>query len=173
MGWFGFACVLGAVVSFGPATLYPGWAALLPTAGGVALIASGSWGEHRGGVASLLARRPVRAIGRLSYSLYLWHWPVLVLAEARLGSLSWTSRVLLSLAAVVPAYLTMRLIENPVRLSATVSSRPFRGLSLGLTALVVPVTAALLVGSSALDTMDAEVQAARAQLAALVSNATG
>jgi peptidoglycan/LPS O-acetylase OafA/YrhL len=163
LGWLGLACIVGAVVSFGPATLYPGWAALLPTAGGVALIASGSWGEHRGGVASLLTLRPVRALGRLSYSLYLWHWPVLVLAEARLGGLSWTSRVLLSLAAVVPAFLTMRLVEDPVRLSSTVSSRPFRGLSLGLTALVVPVTAALLVGSSALDTMDAEVQAAAAR----------
>ena len=163
LGWLGLACVLVAVCSFGTATLYPGWAAVLPTVGAVALIASGSWGQHRGGVGSLLAQRPVRAVGRLSYSLYLWHWPVLVLAEARLGTLTWPTRVLLTVASVVPAYLTMRLVEDPVRRSATVTSRPFRGLALGLTALVVPVTAALVVGSSALDSMDADAQAAAAR----------
>ena len=163
VGWLGLACVLASVVSYGAATLYPGWAALLPTAGAVALIASGCWGgDDRRGVPWLLARRSVRAIGRLSYSLYLWHWPVLVLAEARLGSLPWKTRALLTLLCVVPAYLTMRCVEDPVRRSVVVTSQPFRGLSLGVTALVLPAIAALLVGSSALTSMDADVQAATA-----------
>ena len=88
-----------------------------------------------------------------------------------MGALSWPSRVGFTLLSAMPAYLTMRWVENPVRRSAAVSSRPFRGLSLGLTALVVPVTVALLVGSSALDTMDADVRASAARAERLRADA--
>ncbi len=141
VGWAGLAAIGYATAAFSVHTPYPGTAALVPTLGAAAVIASGR--VHALGAA------PVRAIGRLSYAWYLWHWPVLVLVEARVGPLDWPLKAALVVASVVPAALTMRLVERPLRLSPTLSVRPRRGLALGATAILVPVAAALLMGSSA------------------------
>ncbi len=59
-------------------TQYQGTAALLPVTGAMAVIAAGC-ARPRWGPDLLLARRPMQEGGRLSYSLYLWHWPVLII----------------------------------------------------------------------------------------------
>ncbi|WP_283133838.1 SGNH hydrolase domain-containing protein [Rhizohabitans arisaemae] len=100
-----------------------------------------------------LRTRPMRAIGRLSFAWYLWHWPVVVLLEAGLGPLSWPVKAVATVAAALPAYLTLRLVERPLRFSAVLSLRPSRGLSAGFSAVVVPVVAALLLGSAAVRVM--------------------
>ncbi|MDT0478105.1 SGNH hydrolase domain-containing protein, partial [Streptomyces sp. DSM 41014] len=105
------------------------------------------------GVGRLLAGRGPRAVGRLSYNLYLWHWPVIVLAEARLGTLGWPAKTALTLAAVLPALATMRWVEQPLRRSRTVSELPRRGLSVGISAIVLPVVLALVVGTATLHMM--------------------
>lgn len=103
------------------------------------------------GIGRLLAGRGPRAVGRLSYNLYLWHWPVLVLAEARFGAQDWPVKAALTLAAALPAYATMRWVEQPLRRSRTVSELPRRGLSVGITAVVLPVVLALVVGTTTLN----------------------
>ena len=65
-----------ATVMLDNAVAYPGTAVLLPTLGTAALIAAG-WGAQ-----GWLASRGMVAIGQLSYSWYLWHWPLLALARA-------------------------------------------------------------------------------------------
>ncbi|MFI6817855.1 acyltransferase family protein [Nonomuraea sp. NPDC050328] len=119
---------------------YPGPEALAPTLGTAALLL------FRSPVSALLGTAPLRAMGRLSFAWYLWHWPVLVLAEAALGEQPWAVRLALVLASAAPAWLTMRLVENPVRFSPVVTERPRRGLAVGVAAITVPVMATLLLG---------------------------
>ncbi|MFD9369399.1 SGNH hydrolase domain-containing protein [Streptomyces sp. NPDC060020] len=155
-GWAGAAAIGWCVVSYDAATPYPGYAALVPTLATAAVILAAipgrgernAPGVHE--VGRLLAGRVPRAVGRLSYNLYLWHWPVLVLAEARTGPLGWPAKTALTLAAVLPALATLRWVEQPLRRSRTVSELPRRGLSVGVTAIVLPVVLALVVGTTTL-----------------------
>jgi peptidoglycan/LPS O-acetylase OafA/YrhL len=110
----GLALLAGGLLTIGEATPFPGWAALLPVAATIALIAAE---PTSGRLGALLAARPLQAVGRLSYSWYLWHWPVVVLGIDWLQRDTVAVRVALSLAALVPAELTRRLVENPIRFS--------------------------------------------------------
>ena len=78
LGWSGLCGIGWAVAADSAHTQYPGTAALLPVAGAMAVIAAGC-AHPRRGPDLLLARRPMQETGRLSYSLYLWHWPVLII----------------------------------------------------------------------------------------------
>ncbi|KOU74534.1 acyltransferase [Streptomyces sp. XY66] len=155
-GWAGAAAIGWCVVAYDAATPYPGRAALVPTLGTVAVILAAAPGRGErhapgaGDVGRLLAGRAPRAVGRLSYNLYLWHWPVLVLAEARWGPLGWPARTALTLAAALPALATMRWVERPLRRSRTVCELPRRGLSVGVSAIVLPVVLALVMGTTTL-----------------------
>jgi hypothetical protein len=84
------------------------------------------------------------------YPWYLWHWPVLVFATAHYGNLSWPVQAACVLASAAPAYLTLVFIERPLRRSTIVTELPRRGLSVGAAAVVLALTAGLLVGSLAL-----------------------
>src|SRR5690606_5792301 len=79
LGWAGLAAIVASGVWFTSATMWPGYAATLPTLGTAAVIAGGFAGQ-RGGPGLLIDNRPMRWIGGLSYSLYLWHWPLIVVA---------------------------------------------------------------------------------------------
>ncbi|MFC9328600.1 acyltransferase family protein [Kitasatospora sp. NPDC057015] len=145
LGWLGAAAVLAAVWRYDRSTPFPGSAALLPALGAAAVLLAGGSGRapSRTDVGRLLATRPLRAVGRLSYPWYLWHWPVLMIAQARLGPLPWTTAGLLTLASAVPAWLTLRLVEAPLRGG---SAAPRRGLSIAAAALVIPLIAGLTLG---------------------------
>jgi hypothetical protein len=89
----------------------------------------------------------MRGIGRISYSWYLWHWPVLVLAPALLGHpLGLAARLAAALASGGLAMLTLRFIENPLRFAPRVRRSPLISLALGgaATAIAVCVGVALL-----------------------------
>ncbi|WP_211305366.1 SGNH hydrolase domain-containing protein, partial [Crossiella equi] len=129
---------------FDSVTAFPGTAALVPVFGAAALVLAGDRGIGR-----FLATSPMRAAGRLSFAWYLWHWPVLVFAEAVAGQLDWPVKLALVLGAALPAWLTARLVEQPVRFSATISALPVRGLAIGVTAVLLPVAAGLVVSSDA------------------------
>ncbi|OKJ23632.1 acyltransferase [Streptomyces sp. CB00316] len=158
-GWGGAAAIGWCVVAYDASTPYPGYAALVPTLATAAVILAAIPGRGERnvqgayGVGRLLAGRAPRAVGRLSYNLYLWHWPVLVLAEVRLGTLGWPARTALTLAAVLPALATMRWVEQPLRRSRTVCELPRRGLAVGVSAIVLPVALALVVGTATLHLM--------------------
>ncbi len=145
-GWAGLALILLACNQFSTATLYPGIAALLPTLGAAFVIGAGCAAPVHG-CGGILGLSPMRVIGRISYSWYLWHWPVLVLAPALLRHpLGLASRVIAALVSAGLAVLTLRMVENPLRFAPAVSS-PGRSLALGgaVTAVAVSVGLALLV----------------------------
>jgi peptidoglycan/LPS O-acetylase OafA/YrhL len=172
LGWAGIAAVVYAIVSYDAGTPFPGTAALAPVLGVAAVIAAGaSITRPRLAVSGVLATAPARWLGRLSFSLYLWHWALLVIVEAEHPSLGWPTRAAIVAASAVPAYLTMRLVEDPVRRSAVVVSRPRSGLSVGVTAMVVPAVIALGVGSQALVAVGATAAAGQMPEVAVGSSA--
>jgi peptidoglycan/LPS O-acetylase OafA/YrhL len=103
-----------SIFFYSTATRFPGAAALAPCLGAAFIIFSGGAGPTWMGRA--LAGRPVVFIGLISYSLYLWHWPLLVFAQyGRQEPMGWQSRLSLLLAAFVLAAVSWRWIEGPFR----------------------------------------------------------
>nr|WP_234788802.1 acyltransferase family protein [Mycolicibacterium iranicum] len=145
-GWTGLGLILSACLWLTPETLYPGTAAVLPTLGAVLVIGAGCAAASRG-CGRALAVSPMRAIGRVSYSWYLWHWPVLVFAPLIVGhSLGLAGRLAAALVSLGLAVLTLRYIENPLRFAPAIRNSGWRSLGLGAvaTATAVCVGAALL-----------------------------
>ncbi|WP_156687008.1 acyltransferase family protein [Mycobacterium sp. Marseille-P9652] len=131
-GWIGLGMVLLACAYYTPDIPYPGTAALLPVLGTALLLAAGCSTPNQG-AGRLLGWSPMRATGRLSYSWYLWHWPVLVFAPIVVGHpLGLAGRFI---AAVVVSgalgWLTLRYIENPLRYAAALRKSPMKSLAVG------------------------------------------
>ncbi|MFX0539019.1 acyltransferase family protein [Ornithinimicrobium sp. Y1847] len=138
----GLVLIVVAVTVFTSATPWPGWAAGVPVLGAVLVIAAGAAGHPTLG-ARLLGVPPMVWIGGLSYSIYLWHWPLVVLAEARWGALSVPALVGLGVASILLAWATKHLVEDPVRFSRTLSARPWRSLTAGGVAMALICAVAL------------------------------
>lgn len=123
-GWAGLVAILVAALTFENDTPFPGFAALLPCLGAAALLVSNE--TTLNGAGRLLSTRPALFIGRISYSLYLWHWPLLAFGTY----LTVTSRqpavgirIGLLLAGFVLAWLSWRWVETPVRERRILGSR--------------------------------------------------
>ncbi|WP_104530947.1 acyltransferase family protein [Streptomyces specialis] len=132
MTWAGLGCVLLAAVWFDARTPFPGSHAALPVVGAL-LVLGGGCAPARFDARPLLAWRPVTWVGGGSYGWYLWHWPLLLIGPQALGR---PAGVRLGLAlcgvALVLAWVTTRLVENPVRFHRVFRGRPGRALGLGL-----------------------------------------
>ena len=153
LGWAGLAAVVVSAMAFSDTTTFPGVAAALPVLATAAVVAAGP--ALRTGPAALLRWGPLQWIGQRSYSIYLWHWPALVLVAAELGPLSAWQRLAVVLASVGVAAVTYSFLENPVRHSRWLAAKARRGLVLGgslvgigaVTALVAAAATPSLVGS--------------------------
>jgi peptidoglycan/LPS O-acetylase OafA/YrhL len=111
----GIAAILAAVVLYEPDTPFPGFAALLPCVGAAALIWSGIQGPTRTG--ALLSTQPVVFVGLISYSLYLWHWPILAFLRLYSGVLIQPGKVAAAAVAAsfVLAAASWIFVERPFR----------------------------------------------------------
>ena len=113
LAWAGLAAVAVAGVALTAEIPYPGLAALLPTAGAVALLYGGA---APSGPVRLLAAAPLRFLGKISYSLYVWHWPLLVLPLMFLERALTGVEVVASVAvAIGVSWLSWRFVEQPFR----------------------------------------------------------
>ncbi|WP_158579946.1 acyltransferase family protein [Geodermatophilus marinus] len=148
LGWAGMALILSCLL-WANGTPYPGVAAIVPTVGAAAVILAGGLTARRGSVAAVLSWAPVRFVGRISYSWYLWHLPATFVAEHAFGLTGWYWWLLVELIAGGLAYLTMVLVERPFRYAPAFSATPGRGLALGgaVTALTVAVALAVVATS--------------------------
>ncbi len=144
-GWGGLALILVSCIQLDERTPYPGTAALLPVLG-TALVIGAGCAARGDGPQRLLSLRGMRAIGRMSYSWYLWHWPVLLLLPPVLGG---SSGLPGRLAAVVVsaglAVLTLHLVENPSRFAVSLRRSAPRSLAVGGAATAVAAGAGLIL----------------------------
>lgn len=83
-GFFGFLLIIYSAYFYSNSTVFPGSSALAPTLGAALIIISG-YSQSRMSIYSLLKNKPVQYIGDVSYSLYLWHWPVIILYQSISG----------------------------------------------------------------------------------------
>lgn len=107
----GYVVVVWAVVTFKPTLPFPGAWALVPVAGTMAVIYAG---VNEGILGRALSFKPVQLVATNSYSIYLWHWPIIILFPYLVGSeLNEWSRLVVVLLTIVLALLTTKFIERP------------------------------------------------------------
>ncbi|CAN5475018.1 acyltransferase family protein [soil metagenome] len=118
----GLASILMACFAYSERTTFPGLTALVPVLGAAAIIYGGTNGPTAAG--RMLQWRPIVYIGLISYSLYLWHWPLIVLAQYANGLEPLTTYLaLLFLASLVLASASYHFIEQPFRRGSMGTSR--------------------------------------------------
>ena len=168
LGWAGLAVVVGAALIISPAVSYPGWASLAPVLGTAAVLAAGCASPSRRGPELALGRDFMQVLGRVSYSWYLWHWPVLILAPFVLGhSLSLPQNLLAVLVSLGLALVTFVVMENPVRRSRWLRMCNWRTFTLGGTL----TAAALIVCTAASAGVPSLTGHGRAPVAHITANA--
>ena len=145
VGWGGLALILLTCTQLDLGTPYPGTAALLPVLGTV-LVIGGGCVTGALGVGRVLCLPTMRAIGRISYSWYLWHWPVLLLMPPLLGEpVGLLSRLAATAVSAGLALITMHLVENPGRFTAALRRSAKASLTLAGAASAVAACACLLL----------------------------
>jgi len=115
---------------------FPSAIALAPVLTTAVLLAVGD-ARRNVGPSRLLALPPLQWIGGRSYAIYLWHWPLLVIGEARWGPLTSGARAALALASVALAAVSYVIVENPIRHNPRLVASPSLGLRVGGAMLVV------------------------------------
>jgi hypothetical protein len=136
LGWAGLAAIIVAAFTLSGTSPFPGWIALLPVGGAVAMIAGGG-AEGRLGPAPLTSIRPMVFLGGISYSLYLWHWPIINLYSVWRGKApGHVAAPVIVAAAVLLAWLTKVLVEDKVRLSPLLRGHGWRSVAVALAAAV-------------------------------------
>ncbi|MFD0045388.1 acyltransferase family protein [Pseudarthrobacter scleromae] len=147
-GVAGLSAIAAAALTLDEYTRFPGSAALLPVGGTVLVIIGGTITANRG--AELLLRcRPLQWVGKLSYSLYLWHWPVLILAAAALGTeLGMATKLAFAAVALALSVITYKYVESPVRNSRWLKARrPSVSVALGVALVALSLALASILVS--------------------------
>lgn len=138
----GLVLVVASMLLIDASTVFPGFAALAPVAGALAILLGCK--DHLPRSAQLLATRPMVFVGLISYSLYLWHWPIFSIAKHLLVEPGLATRIGLIALSIALATASWRWIENPFR-SGTIlrgKRRPFVFAGLGLVlmlSIAVPI----------------------------------
>lgn len=144
--WLGLASIACAAVVLTAATPFPGYAALLPVTGTVLVI----WaGLPAGGRAAghLLALRPATFIGDISYSVYLWHWPQIVILPFVLGhELGWRSKIAICAATLLLAWASKVGVEDPMRTATGLGLRR-TGVTFAASAAAMTLVVGLAAGT--------------------------
>lgn len=126
LGWGGIVALLVTAFTFDGQTPFPGYAAALPALGAAAII-SASRTERWWYPTRILSIRPAQFVGDISYSLYLWHWPLIVIAPwVPFWGLTIYHRVALLVLCFLLAWATKRFVEDPARRWRVLTSRPAR-----------------------------------------------
>ncbi len=157
MSLVGAGLIVASIALLDRNSAFPGLNALPAVAGAAFLV----WPRAGGVVQRLLSLPPVVFTGKISYSLYLWHWPIVVLYGyfTSGSSLSISERLVLLVASCAIAALSWRFVEQPFR-QRTVGLSPRRVVAWGVGAAVVTSALAMAVvaGQGFYSRLDAEAQ---------------
>ena len=129
--WVGLGGLLILLVSPIMTLPYPGWVAALPVVA-TALIIGGGTAAPRNGAESLLKLAPFKWLGRWSYSIYLWHLPIIILGIQLLHRNTLITRMGLGVFAVIVSAGTYFAFENPIRHSRLLTQNPPLSVVMGL-----------------------------------------
>ena len=121
IAWVGIAGIALSVATLDKHSAFPGWLALVPCVGSALVL----WANHggTGSVAWLLSRGPLVRVGLMSYSVYLWHWPLLAFAKYNFLEQTATAKLALVVASLLAGLLSWRLIELPCRRGQILGTR--------------------------------------------------
>ena len=134
--WSGLAGLVAIGLSLNFSYAYPGGVAALPVTA-AALVIAGGTAAPRGGAESLLRLAPFKWLGRWSYSLYLWHWPVILIAAQHWGHMDALRKTVLAGIAVLLSAISYFTIENPVRHSEFLRRSPWVAIIMGLVFIAI------------------------------------
>ena len=150
--WIALILCVYAAVRFNDSTPFPGTAALFPVIGTAFAIATASnWPKILDWVAKL---RVVQFLGDISYPLYLWHWPVIAIPTLINGrTLTNTEKVICVVVTILFAYVTHRLVEEPLRDS---NLSPKRILLSAITATALLLTISYAISQTQSDSISGE-----------------
>ncbi|GAB3608387.1 hypothetical protein GCM10027414_05120 [Humibacter ginsengiterrae] len=124
LSWAGLLAIVGTYLFTWDQHHFPGWYALFPVFGAVAVIAAGT-PAGRSSPAYFAQWQPIQAFGDASYSIYLWHWPVIFFFPFVTGvPTPWWGVALLIAAGVAIGFASKRWIEDPLRVGARVRVGP-------------------------------------------------
>ena len=159
ISWLGLLAIGIAVFAYSETTPFPGVAAMLPVFGAVAVIWAGA-PKLRWAPTGVMGLKPVQWLGDVSYSVYLWHWPLLILVpfllDEKLGNVT---KVVLVALSVALAALTKKYVEDPIRSGPVLTSRrprvTFSWALAGMACVLLAVTGARQV----LDTRNSNLKA--------------
>lgn len=143
LGIAGAAAIVIPVFAYDKQTVFPGLWALPPVLGAVAIIHSGAFAP-RGIVARALSLKGLVYVGRISYALYLWHWPMLVLIAIWKGRhTTYIESGIVILAAGVISGLSLKYVETPLRRGSALGGRRLLRIGAGACAILLTVGVAL------------------------------
>ena len=160
VGGLGLLLIVGSAVLVDPAQPFPGMAAVFPVLGAAMVVASGA---RSGGAARLLSAAVPRWLGRISYSLYLWHWPLLILVPIAIGQDSLPIRLALAGLSIAVAEASTRWIEQPFRHGAGSRMRPPFVVASSVAASIVVALASFAGGSLLTPSASSPIPAAQLQ----------
>jgi peptidoglycan/LPS O-acetylase OafA/YrhL len=147
--WLGAVLLLSSACLMRSTSGFPGPMALIPGVGTVLILIAGKYCAMDSGLFGALKHPAMQKIGNLSYSWYLWHWPILVFGRILLPSSGKLGSTLLLAISLCIAWLSYRLVETPIRFSPRLSVVPSSALALGagLTAAGLLVSGLALAGA--------------------------
>ena len=164
VSWLGIAMILAAAFLYSKSTPFPGTAAMLPIAGAILVIWAGapklSWSPL-----GWMRLKPVQWTGDVSYSIYLWHWPLLILVPFLLdrGLTNLDKLVLVGLTLVLAA-LSKRFVEDPVRKGEFLARARPRKTAVVMVAATIPVLAGVAIALNNLGNSQSSDQLAAQRL---------
>ncbi|MDP2292040.1 MAG: acyltransferase family protein, partial [Actinomycetota bacterium] len=136
LGWAGLGAIVAMAIVYVDVPRFPGFVTLLPVVATMFVVVAGTVDAPQGPLL-LLRVRPLQWLGAHSYAIYLWHFPMLVLAgrkwatNGEIAGLSLAARLALLLGSVGLAAVSQHFIENPVRFSPVLAKDATRSLVMG------------------------------------------
>lgn len=140
----GTALVAFSVLNFDSGSSFPGASALVPTIGTALILFSETNSAKLSIVGSTLARKPLVFLGKLSYSIYLWHWLVIIVVKDQVSGSPLFINSLINAATLLLSIIGFQLIEHPIR-SLNIPARFKQPVALSARSKVISAIASVTV----------------------------